>query len=243
MRRRLARVARSGATERRKARSGAALLTGDPIRTRILQGGGRVLAAKGLAATTVQHVLRAAGVSRRTFYQWFADMEALLDALFELATDRLLQTVRQAAEQTGDPVARLEAAVTAYLELQRAFGPLAVVLQSEAMRPESRLAPRREAAIEAFVQLYVAGISRAQERRIDPLVLRALVLTAEGICMHLLQDSEFSDADAQRARAVILAIARRVLALDASDLVPLPLADEANGKIPTARNLADEGAR
>ena len=231
MRRRQARVGRSGAVKRRTARRGAALLTGDPIRTRILQGGARVLAGEGLAATTVKDILGAAGVSRRTFYQWFADMEELLDALFELATDRLLQTVRTAAERESDPVARLEAAMTAYLDLQRAFGSLVVVLQSEAMRPDSRLAPRRDATIEALVQLYDENIHRAQGRRVDPLVLRALVLASEGICMHLLQDTQFSDADAGRARTVMLALARRVLAQDAGDLVPLPVVDEAKGDV------------
>ena len=191
------------------------------MRTRILQGAATVLACKGLAATTVEDILHSAGVSRRTFYQWFANTEEVLEGLYDLASGLLADSVRAAARSRTDPVEGLDAAVTTYLELQRGVGPLAAVLHAEAMRPESRLAARGEVGIEAFMGLYEEGMRR-QGRRVDPLILRALVLAAEGITVYLHREDGFTDATIARARRVLLALIERVLAPDERAVVPLP---------------------
>lgn len=207
---------------RSAVRPGTAL-AGTLTRTRILQGAAAVLACKGLAATTVEDILHAAGVSRRTFYQWFANIEEVLEGLYDLASGLLVDSVRAAARSRSDPVEGLDAAVSAYLELQRGVGPLAAVLHAEAMRPESRLAARREAAIEAFIALYEDGLRR-EGRHVDPLIFRALALAAEGITVYLHRNGEFTDATVARARRVLLALIERVLAPDEGAVVPLPQA-------------------
>ncbi len=47
---------------------------------RILKGAAKAFGESGLKATTVQDILNAAGVSRRTFYLHFRNIEAVLDA-------------------------------------------------------------------------------------------------------------------------------------------------------------------
>jgi len=169
-------------------------------------------------------------VSRRTFYQWFANTEEVLEGLYDLATNTLVNSVRAAAGSRTDPRAGLDAAVSTYLESQRGVGPLAALLHAEAMRPDSRLAARRDATIDAFIGLYDAGLQRDQGRHVDPLILRALVLAAEGITVYLHRQGEFTDATIARARRVLLAMIERVLAPDALAVAPLPVATGARSR-------------
>src|SRR4051794_19434877 len=63
-------------------------------RDRLLDGMARSVARQGYVATPVAEVLRVAGVSRRTFYEQFADKEdcflAAYDAIIGLCTERLV---------------------------------------------------------------------------------------------------------------------------------------------------------
>ncbi|HET6447989.1 MAG TPA: TetR/AcrR family transcriptional regulator, partial [Conexibacter sp.] len=63
-------------------------------RDRLLQGMAQTVARRGYAATPVAEVLKAAGVSRRTFYEQFADKEdcflAAYDAFVARCTERVI---------------------------------------------------------------------------------------------------------------------------------------------------------
>ena len=73
---------RPGATEGREHRD------------RLLQGMARAVATKGYADTTIADIVREAGVSRRTFYENFADKAECLTALYESASGNALAVVR-----------------------------------------------------------------------------------------------------------------------------------------------------
>ncbi|MCB9787124.1 MAG: TetR/AcrR family transcriptional regulator [Deltaproteobacteria bacterium] len=48
----------------------------------------------GVDGCTVQHILDAAGVSRRTFYRWFRDRDDALDALYEVSIALVVGTLQ-----------------------------------------------------------------------------------------------------------------------------------------------------
>jgi len=54
-----------------------------------------IVGAKGYAAATVADVLRVAGVSRRTFYEHFADKEDCLLAGYQHVSDRMMNVLRE----------------------------------------------------------------------------------------------------------------------------------------------------
>jgi AcrR family transcriptional regulator len=64
---------------------------------------------------SVDLLIRAAGVSKSTFYELFANREELLQATGALAGERLLESLLTAMANTRSPVARWSALVTAYL--------------------------------------------------------------------------------------------------------------------------------
>lgn len=88
-------------------------------RARLLEGMARAVAAKGYADTTIADIVREASVSRRTFYENFADKAECLTALYESASRNALAVLRGAIDPQSDWQAQLEQALSAY------FGALA----------------------------------------------------------------------------------------------------------------------
>src|ERR687893_3211952 len=67
-------------------------------RARLLEAVGRAVAEKGYAGATIDDVVRRAGVSKKTFYEHFADKEECFLAAYEAASEELLARVREAHE-------------------------------------------------------------------------------------------------------------------------------------------------
>eukprot|EP01041_Mallomonas_annulata_P036219 gene36219-59278_t len=79
----------------------------------------RAVAAKGYADTTIADIVREASVSRRTFYENFADKAECLIALYEVASGNAIAVLRGAIDPHSDWQAQVEQAMGAY------FGVLA----------------------------------------------------------------------------------------------------------------------
>lgn len=88
-------------------------------RARLFDGMARAVATKGYADTTIADIVREASVSRRTFYENFADKSECLIALYEAASGNAIAVLRCAIEPSSDWQTQVEQAMTAY------FGVLA----------------------------------------------------------------------------------------------------------------------
>ena len=89
-----------------------------------------VTAEWGAGAVTVSHVVARAGVSRRTFYELFADREACLLAAFELGVERArarIEPAYVAQSRWREAIREGLAAFLAFLEDEPALGRLCVV--------------------------------------------------------------------------------------------------------------------
>lgn len=198
------------------------LLGENPTRTRILAGAVTAFSEQGFASCPVQNILKAAGVSRRTFYQLFANKEEVLDALFELATSWLIDQIRSAVETEADLTTKLARGIDAFLALQEQAGPLLPELLAEAQRPDSRLSDRHERTLDEITSLFAESVNARLGYDVDPLVFRGLLLTLEGVLLHLGHKRRFSREDAQRVRRVILPVMARVVAEPGIEPPPLP---------------------
>lgn len=86
-------------------------------RGRLLEAMAQRVAEQGYAATTVAQVIRRAGVSRKTFYEHFADKRACFLAAWEVGNEILLAQVLAAGEEADDWRTRLRAGADAFLEV------------------------------------------------------------------------------------------------------------------------------
>lgn len=99
-------------------------------RTRILEAMAEMAVDWGAGAVTVSHVVARAGVSRRTFYELFADREACLLAAFDLGVERArarMEPAYTAESRWRDGIRAGLAAFLVFLEDEPALGRLCVV--------------------------------------------------------------------------------------------------------------------
>jgi AcrR family transcriptional regulator len=88
---------------------------GSEHRRRLLQGMAGVAAAKGLAAATIADVVRAAGVSKRTFYEHFESKDACFLALYRAVSMNALKALKASVSPDRPWQQQLEQALSAYL--------------------------------------------------------------------------------------------------------------------------------
>ena len=85
-------------------------------RARLLQAMANVAAAQGLAATSIAAVVAEAGVSKRTFYEHFADKDACFLELYRAASASALRTLRDSVQSERPWQDQVEHALGAYLK-------------------------------------------------------------------------------------------------------------------------------
>jgi AcrR family transcriptional regulator len=112
-------------------------------RTRLLNAALGLASAGGWEAATVTAVVSEAGVSRKTFYDLFADREDCLTALLDESFTRIAAVVAPAWEAQGGFAQRLRGALVAalgFLDSDRATGALVIryLLGCGPRRPELR---------------------------------------------------------------------------------------------------------
>jgi AcrR family transcriptional regulator len=124
-------------------------------RARILAGLFDVVAERGAASVTVADIVERAGVSRRTFYELFADREQCMAAGFDEALDVAVARVLPAVEAQDKWVERLRAGLAAFLRFLDEEPKLGRLLVCESLSGGAVLIERRAQAVAqlaAFVQ-------------------------------------------------------------------------------------------
>lgn len=86
-------------------------------RTRLLAAFADSVASKGYAATTIADVVARAHVSRRTFYEHFADKEAALLASHAEFSKTVITSAREAAEFGETTADRIRSTITAIVKI------------------------------------------------------------------------------------------------------------------------------
>jgi AcrR family transcriptional regulator len=179
----------------------------------ILRAAARLLAAKGYAATTTNHIAEHAGVSIGSLYEYFPNKDALLVALMDAHLRQGEAIMAQAAGETlphGDDVERVvRGFVRAMVDFHARDRALHRVLFEEApLPPRIR---RRLAALEQQVTDWVEAWLRAHPgvTRRDPHLAAAVVVQAvEGLTHKLVVYGERDeDIDAYLAEMVTLVTA------------------------------------
>jgi AcrR family transcriptional regulator len=122
-------------------------------RTRLLEAVGRAVAEKGYAGTTIDDIVRGAGVSKKTFYEHFRDKEDCFVAAYEAASDQLLGRVREAQSTRQGWLERTRAGIRAYLRWIAGEPALARVFLIEVAAAGPLAAERRVQLRDRYVEL------------------------------------------------------------------------------------------
>ncbi|MET7418525.1 TetR/AcrR family transcriptional regulator [Dactylosporangium sp. NPDC005555] len=161
--------------------------TAEEVREALTGGLAAAIADKGYAATTIADVVMHARVSKRTFYEHFADKESCLMALYEQGCGYLLTVVRSAATR-GDGVVRSAAprgdgwkamindGVTAYLNALESMPAVTRTLLVEIQAAGPKAYRLRQQMQRRFADTLVEVVDAA--RAADPAIPRLSQLLA-----------------------------------------------------------------
>jgi AcrR family transcriptional regulator len=135
----------------------------DETRANIVEVAARLLREQGSAAVTIRAVAQAAGLQPPAIYRFFADKDALLDAVAEHVFTTYV--TGKAPDETADPVADLRAGWDAHIAFGLANAPLFSLL-IDPRRASSPAAAAGLAVLRARVHRVAAtGRLRVTERR------------------------------------------------------------------------------
>ncbi len=138
-------------------------------RSRVLGALCEVVAERGATGATVAHIVARAGVSRRTFYELFADREECFLAAFDQAVERAAARVVPVFEGAGRWRERVRGALVALLgffDEEPDLGALCVV---HALGAGPRALERRTAVVRVLVAAVEEGRGEARRGEAAPL--------------------------------------------------------------------------
>ena len=145
-------------------------------RERILDAVLQAASRSGYAAMRIEDVIAIAGVSRRTFYDHFANKEEAFLAAYELVLDQLLTGVRTAFGSGESWTSRVRRGLAAFLNLLASEPVLAQVCVVEALAAGPRALARRTEAMESFQALLMPPADDAlATTTAPPVALEAIV--------------------------------------------------------------------
>jgi AcrR family transcriptional regulator len=210
-----------------KKRDGAAAalaiavpLSETDYRARLVQGMAEALMKKGYTDVSVADIVQHARVSKRTFYEHFADKEACYLATYAALSDDLMARVAEAGATDRPAEERLVAATHAYLAALEERPALTRTFLTEIQAAGPEALKLRRSIHQRFSELLRLLVERGRKERpgllpISPPMAVALVgginelvlLTIEeGRGQHL---SEIGDTVVELLRAVLVARPKR----------------------------------
>ncbi|HEY4828888.1 MAG TPA: helix-turn-helix domain-containing protein [Solirubrobacteraceae bacterium] len=144
-------------------------------RSRMLEAMVQAVAEKGFARVVVADVIERAGVSRKTFYEQFANKEECFLAAYDAGVDRLLAAIDDAVQApppgaadtlaippAPDWLAAARRAVEVYLETMAASPAFARALLIEVLAAGPEALARRDVVQERFAAQLIAIHARAR---------------------------------------------------------------------------------
>jgi AcrR family transcriptional regulator len=156
--------------------------------TRLLEGMADAITEKGYAATTIADVVRHARVSKRTFYEHFADKEACFLALYVFASESALGVIAEAARSDLPWRERIETSTRAYLDALAERPAVTRTLLVEIQAAGPRALELRRHVMQRFADQLRALHDEAREelpglRVLSPALATALVGGINELCL------------------------------------------------------------
>lgn len=182
-------------------------LARSPAKVEILVNSVVVFVERGFNQVTVQDLLDSANISRRTFYKYFRNKIDVLENLYKLSVDIMVLRYKADVGRSATVTEVARHMVEVFYAYHRDLAPVIRMMQEEALRQDSPLAPHRANAMATVMGLVNREIQRITGRQIDPLLIRSLFWAMEGSSIELLRDERNDATRIDHAREVMVEIA------------------------------------
>ncbi|TSD93433.1 TetR/AcrR family transcriptional regulator [Skermania sp. ID1734] len=183
------------------------------VRGQIVIAAGEVFADYGSHATSVTLIIKQAGISRPTFYRYFANASEPLHVLLSESDESLVNSIRTASLGATEGVDLAIRVIDAYLDWARARGPILRPLFAELYDPSSPVYEHRTRAISMLRSIFVDRMVELGRPAPDPLDLDALLNACEFVVYRIARDGQPDAETTARARLTMVRIALATLGL------------------------------
>jgi AcrR family transcriptional regulator len=166
-----------------------------------------VAAERGLADATVAHIVARSGVSRRTFYEIFADREDCFLAAVDQAVERASEYLRDAYDPSRKWRERVRSALEALLEFIEDEPDMGRMCVIETLGAGPKVLARRRAVLAQLTEVVAEGAAEARGATTLP------ALTAEGVVGGALSVLHARLVDKQRRGSLLGELAGPLMAM------------------------------
>ncbi|MGW5381609.1 TetR/AcrR family transcriptional regulator [Nocardia sp. NPDC003963] len=142
----------------------------EQVRARIVRATAAVFTRSGSRGSSVAQIIEEAGLSRPTFYRYFANATEPLNAVLDISNAELVGGIGAAVEASGEGVDLGIRLIDAYLDWARGHGPMLRPLFAELHDPGSPVSGYRNTALDgirAIVRTKFAELGRPVPAPLD----------------------------------------------------------------------------
>lgn len=166
---------------RTRGRPAADSQSSESIREEILEAAAEVYAQRGYHGASVERILKAAAVSRPTFYRYFGGRYDVLDVVIERVNDALRDGVIAAITSTNDVPRILERVVAAYFAWGKQIGSMAGPIYQEMHDRASPASAHRDRMLRDLLAIITSRANEGLDVTRDPLLFDAAIHVVEHI--------------------------------------------------------------
>jgi AcrR family transcriptional regulator len=162
------------------------------LRNRILDATAAAYGELGYHALTVQAILEKAGLSRPTFYRYFANCDEPVRIIIAAAHADLVDRLVNQVPQDADIEEKMARAVALYLDWGKSIGPLLRPLYIELHDPRSPVSELRPQVLSKINDIYTKMLQASGFSLQSPLFIELMITGIEflGYRYHFQQSAE-----------------------------------------------------
>ena len=180
-------------------------------RAEILIHSMQVFAQRGSQRTTVQHLLDASDVSRRTFYKYFRNKMDVLESIYRIFVDNMLLHFHKEVKQASSANDIIRNTTKVYFDYHVSMGPVIKLMMEEARSSDSALAPHRTRAQTLASEVLAVQINRYTGKNYEPLVFLTMLWMLENYSLYIFEDGGFSQERLDQCLRVAVGVAESLV--------------------------------
>lgn len=180
-------------------------------KTEILLHSMSVFSQQSLDQITVQHLLDAAKVSRRTFYKYFENKIDVLENIFQLSLDVLIARFETELPETSTVPEMVDRMLGISFAYHVSVGKIIGLMQQQSLQADSPLAPHRRAANQRVVALLQRHFHQLTGKHLEKLLGLSLLWAMESASLYLMTETGHSRDDIEQCETNLRYSMRTIL--------------------------------
>ena len=180
----------------------------ESIRASFKAATAKAFAEQGYHGLAVEHILQHSGLSRPTFYRYFANADQVLDLVLQDVNDRLLADMQAALHAAPDPMGKIAAGLKAWRQWSDWVGPMLHAIHAALYDKNTLVAIHGQRVRDAITAQINEAVRLSGRPTLDPIQLETFMIGIEHLGYRYFTSSrEPGDPERDAIRQAMLRLA------------------------------------